>query len=82
MLPFGALISSVFKMILPAGVQLTHLYLGRQYRLKIVPDNIDVVKAYRGQLWLHSQNPKPIKLTKNIHNRWTLLSVPVIYMQQ
>lgn len=37
----------------------THLYLGRQYRLKIVPDNIDVVKAYRGQLWLHSQNPKP-----------------------
>jgi predicted metal-dependent hydrolase len=36
----------------------THLYLGRQYRLKIVPDNVDVVKAYRGQLWMHSQNPK------------------------
>jgi predicted metal-dependent hydrolase len=37
----------------------THLYLGRQYRLRIVPDDEDVVKAYRGQLWMHSQNPKP-----------------------
>jgi predicted metal-dependent hydrolase len=37
----------------------TLLFLGRQYRLKIVPDNEDVVKAYRGQLWMHSQKPKP-----------------------
>jgi predicted metal-dependent hydrolase len=37
----------------------THLYLGRQYRLKIVPDKIDVVKAYRGQLWMHTKNSKP-----------------------
>lgn len=32
----------------------THLYLGRQYWLKIVPDNVDIVKAYRGQLWMHA----------------------------
>jgi len=32
----------------------THLYLGRQYRLKIVPDVENVVKAYRGQLWIHA----------------------------
>lgn len=44
----------------------THLYLGRQYRVKIVPDKIDVVKAYRGQLWMHSQNPKPEVLKKQL----------------
>ncbi len=44
----------------------THLYLGRQYRLKIVPDKIDAVKAYRGQLWMHSQNPKPEVLKKQL----------------
>jgi hypothetical protein len=36
----------------------THLYLGRQYRLKIVPDSENVIKAYRGQLWMHSHNLK------------------------
>lgn len=44
----------------------THLYLGRQYRLKIVRDKIDVIKAYRGQLWMHSQNPKPEVLKKQL----------------
>lgn len=47
----------------------THLYLGRQYRLKIVPDNEDVVKAYRGQLWLHSPNPKPEALKVQL-DKW------------
>lgn len=47
----------------------THLYLGRQYRLKIVPDNEDVVKAYRGQLWLHTQNPKPEALKVQL-DKW------------
>jgi predicted metal-dependent hydrolase len=32
----------------------SHLYLGRQYRLKIVPDAENVIKAYRGQLWMHA----------------------------
>ena len=34
----------------------THLYLGRQYRLKIVADSINVVKANRGQLFIHTTN--------------------------
>ena len=34
----------------------THLYLGRQYRLKVVPDTTDVIKAWRGQLWIHAVN--------------------------
>lgn len=37
----------------------THLYLGRQYRLKVVPDTEDVIKAYRGQLLMHTKRTKP-----------------------
>lgn len=40
----------------------THLYLGRQYRLKIVTDNTPSVKAYRGQLWIHSKSVRPQNL--------------------
>jgi predicted metal-dependent hydrolase len=37
----------------------THLYLGRQYRLKIVPDSQNVVKVYQGQLWMHAIDTTP-----------------------
>jgi predicted metal-dependent hydrolase len=47
----------------------THLYLGRQYRLKIVADKVDLVKAYRGQLWMHSQNPTPETLKGQL-DKW------------
>lgn len=32
----------------------THLYLGRQYRLKVVSSDQNIVKAYSGQLWIYS----------------------------
>ena len=44
----------------------THLYLGRQYRLKIVPDTIDVIKAWRGQLWIHAVNTNNENLKKQL----------------
>lgn len=44
----------------------THLYLGRQYRLKIVPDIEKVVKAYRGQLWIHSIDTSPESLKRQL----------------
>lgn len=47
----------------------THLYLGRQYRLKIVLDNKHIVKAYRGQLWIHSPNITP-EILKIQLNEW------------
>lgn len=47
----------------------THLYLGRQYRLKIVKDTENVVKAYRGQLWIHSRDPKPETLKLQL-DKW------------
>lgn len=37
----------------------THLYLGRQYRLKIAKGKEETIKAYRGQLWVYSFNPEP-----------------------
>jgi predicted metal-dependent hydrolase len=56
----------------------THLYLGRQYRLKIVPDEVDVIKAYRGQLWMHSQNPTPEVLQKQLDN-WYKQKASVVF---
>jgi predicted metal-dependent hydrolase len=32
----------------------SHLYLGRQYRLKVVKDTEYTIKAYRGYLWVHA----------------------------
>lgn len=56
----------------------THLYLGRQYRLKIVPDKVDVIKAYRGQLWMHSQNPKP-EILKSQLDKWYKQKASVVF---
>ncbi len=58
----------------------THLYLGRQYRLKIVPDEVDVIKAYRGQLWIYSQNPTPEVLQKQLDN-WYKQRASVVFTE-
>ncbi len=47
----------------------THLLLGRQYRLKVIADNQDTIKAYRGQIWMYSRNTKPETLKKRL-NVW------------
>lgn len=33
----------------------THLYLGRQHRLKITPGTPEDIKVFRGQIWIYSQ---------------------------
>jgi hypothetical protein len=58
----------------------THLYLGRQYRLKIVPDEIDIVKAYRGHLWMHSRNPNPEVLKKQL-DIWYRQKASVVFTE-
>lgn len=58
----------------------THLYLGRQYRLKIVPDAVNAVKAYRGQLWMHSQNPVCGRLKAQL-NEWYKERAAVIFKE-
>jgi predicted metal-dependent hydrolase len=47
----------------------THLYLGRQYRLKILIDKVSAVKAYRGQLIIHSVSKNAEKLKEQL-DQW------------
>jgi predicted metal-dependent hydrolase len=58
----------------------THLYLGRQYRLKVVPNKVDIIKAYRGQLWMYSQNPTAEILKKQLDN-WYKHRASVIFTE-
>lgn len=37
----------------------THLYLGRQYRLKVVSALKNEIKLHRGYLWVYTQNKNP-----------------------
>lgn len=46
----------------------THLYLGRQYRLKIIVDKEKAVKVYRGKLWMHAVNTQPESLRVQLNN--------------
>jgi len=56
----------------------THLYLGRQYRLKIVPDTINVVKAYRGQLFIRTVDTKKDALEKQLY-QWYKQRATIIF---
>ena len=47
----------------------THLYLGRQYKLKTLKGKEDNVKIYRGIMTITAKNISPLYL-KNILNEW------------
>ena len=48
----------------------THLYLGRQYRLKVAPSDERGVKLWRGMLLVQSDKPKHSEVTSEILNSW------------
>jgi len=56
----------------------THLYLGRQYRLKIVPNDENVVKAYRGQLWMHAVDTNPDALKQQL-DTWYKQKATIVF---
>jgi hypothetical protein len=58
----------------------THLYLGRQYRLKIVPDTINIIKAYRGQLFIHATNIDKDALEKQLH-QWYKQKATIVFAE-
>ncbi len=58
----------------------SHLYLGRQYRLKVVKDTLPAIKAYRGQLWIYSPNSDPLLLQKQLA-RWYVGRAKEIFHQ-
>ena len=48
----------------------THLYLGRQYRLKVIPSVQASVKLRRGFLSVHSHHPNRLELTRELVLEW------------
>jgi len=48
----------------------THLFLGRQYRLKVVPDIRNDVTAVRGFFIVHSHHPKHPEITRELLTGW------------
>lgn len=48
----------------------THLYLGRQYKLKVVPAVQQHVKLYRGLLLVQSHKPKHDDTTRVLVEQW------------
>jgi predicted metal-dependent hydrolase len=48
----------------------THLYLGRQYKLKIVPDVQQQVKLHRRRLIVQSLKPEQRDATKTLVEQW------------
>jgi predicted metal-dependent hydrolase len=48
----------------------THLYLGRQYKLKVIADIQQQVKLYRGRLVVQSLRPKQADRTRGLVEQW------------
>jgi predicted metal-dependent hydrolase len=48
----------------------THLYLGRQYRLKVIASEAPGVKLWRGFISVQSEKPKRFDVTRDLMNSW------------
>ena len=48
----------------------THLYLGRQYKLKVIPSSQNAVKMQRGQLIVWSTKPARTAHTRELVREW------------
>lgn len=56
----------------------THLYLGRQYKLKIIPAEADVIKAYRGQLFIYTTKQSKAEIAEQLQ-RWYKQKADIIF---
>lgn len=54
---------------LRGGVE-THLYLGRQYRLKVIPHVQESVKLVRGFIVVHTHRPNRAEVTRDLVEGW------------
>jgi predicted metal-dependent hydrolase len=48
----------------------THLYLGRQYRLKVIASEAPGLKLWRGFIFVQSEKPKQFDVTRDLMNSW------------
>jgi predicted metal-dependent hydrolase len=59
----------------------THLYLGKQYRLKIKANTHDEIKLKNGYFWIYTKNPtSPIKI-KNLLTNWYMNKAKIKFRQ-
>ncbi len=58
----------------------SHLYLGRQYRLKLVKDTELSTKVYRGQLWIYGPKMDHTSIQKQLE-RWYVSRAKEIFHQ-
>ncbi len=47
----------------------THLYLGRQHKLKVVRAEEKCIKVYRAQIWVYEKDTRP-QAVKNVVDKW------------
>ncbi|MFF9164616.1 M48 family metallopeptidase [Streptomyces longwoodensis] len=60
----------------------THLYLGRQYRLKVVQDSTPCVKLVGGHFVVHSDFPARPDVTKSLLNDWYQVKAQVKFQER
>ncbi len=58
----------------------SHLYLGRQYRLKVVKAKDLAIKAYRGQLWIYSPKSDQPSIQRQLE-KWYVIRAKEIFHQ-
>ncbi|MEJ6389828.1 M48 family metallopeptidase [Gymnodinialimonas ulvae] len=60
----------------------THLYLGRQYKLKVIPSIKNSVKMQRGQLIVLSTRPGQISQTREMVRGWMLQRAQIKFAER
>lgn len=56
----------------------THLYLGRQYKLKVSASDTDIIKVYRGQLFIYATNNDVEHISKQL-DQWYKAKASIIF---
>lgn len=56
----------------------THLYLGRQYKLKVIASDNAIIKAYRGQLFIYATNNNTGQISKQLE-QWYKQKASIIF---
>ena len=60
----------------------THLYLGRQYKLKVIPSIQNIVKMQRGQLVVCSTQPGRTDQTRELVRNWMLQRAQIKFAER
>jgi len=59
----------------------THFYLGKRYRLKVIPSDFDRVKFIRGRIFLYTTDTRDWQLKHNLMQKWYRTRAKFIFEQ-